>query len=125
MIIRAIDTLGDWTFGKGKQNYLKTDQAIAENIQTRLLCFFHDCFFDYTSGIDWVRLLGTPGTKTEITLSCRGVILQSYGVTSMNSISVSVDSNRRILNLIYNINTIFTRNFSVIFQQNLSTLIGG
>lgn len=125
MIIRALDTAGDWTFGKGKQNYLSENLAIQQNIQTRLLSFFNDAFWDMESGVDWTRLLGTPGTKEEIVLTCRAVILQSYGVTAMNNISAVYYSNTRNLIISYNINTIYTSNFSVQFQLNLAQILGG
>ena len=124
MIIRALDTVGDWTFGLGKQNYLFTQSAIVENIQTRLYEFINDAFWDMSSGLDWTRLLGTPGTQQEITLSCRSIILQSYGVTAVNSIASSLDSTTRNLILSFNINSIYTSNFSVQLQINLATIWG-
>ena len=116
MIIRALDTSHDWTLGIGKNNYLFGQKAIVENIETRLLSFFHDCFFDMNAGVDWFRLLGTKTTEQEIILSCRRVILQSYGVVRVNSISVAYTG--RNLSLIYNIDTIFTSAFS----QNLEVV---
>jgi hypothetical protein len=110
MITRALDVDHDWTFGIGKNNYLTEQKAIVQDINTRLLSFFRDCFFDMDAGIDWFRLLGTKSTEQEIILSCRGVILQSFGVVRVNSISSSV-SGRRIY-LTYNIDTIYTTQFS-------------
>lgn len=52
MIVRALDINGDWTFGQGKGNYLTNQAAIAQNVQTRLLSFLGDCFFDPTAGIN-------------------------------------------------------------------------
>lgn len=111
MIIRALDGQHDFQFGKGLQTYLKNDNAIAENIQTRLLSFLNDCFFDSTAGIDWIRLLGNRASKEEIILNCRGIILQSYGVVRVNTILINSYDNRN-LNLTYDINTIFTQRFS-------------
>lgn len=110
MIIRALDTNHDFTFGRGKNSYLSKQLAIAENIDTRLLSFFNDCFFDTQAGIDWFRLLGTKSTEQEIILSCRRVILQSYGVVRVNRFSVSYTG--RNLRLEYNIDTIFTSQFT-------------
>lgn len=110
MIIRALDKLNDFTFGQGKSNYLKDQNAVIENIDTRLLSFLNDCFFNRTAGIDWFRLLGSTNTQAEIELSCRAIILQSYGVLKINSISMSVNKSLRIENLIYNVNTIFSTN---------------
>lgn len=124
MIIRALDTKGDWTFGRGKQNYLSSQKAIMENIQTRLYSFLNDAFWDINSGIDWPRLLGTRSTQQEIILTARAIILQSYGVTGVNHISISYYGNTRNLILQYNINTIYTSASSVQFQLDLAQLLG-
>jgi hypothetical protein len=124
MIIRALSTDGDWTFGQGKQNYLSAQKAIMENIQTRLYSFLNDAFWDINSGIDWPRLLGTRSTQQEIILTARAIILQSYGVTGVNHISISYYGNTRNLILQYNINTIYTSASSVQFQLDLAQLLG-
>jgi hypothetical protein len=111
MIIRAIDGDNDWMFGKGKQSYLSGQEAVGENIKTRLQCFINNCFFDMNAGIDWIRLLGTKGTETEIILTCRAIILQSYGVVKVNSILPLINSNRN-LTLSYNINSVFTNSYA-------------
>ena len=125
MIIRALDTNGDWTFGLGKQNYLFNQKAIMLNISTRLYEFVNDSFWNQNAGIDWARLLGTPGTQTELTLTVRSVVLQSFGVTAINSISSIYDEDTRNLVISMNINTIFTSNFGVQLALNLEQFIGG
>ena len=124
MIIRALDKSGDWTFGQGKQNYLSSQKAINQNIQTRLLEFLNNAFWNMNAGIDWTRLLGTPGTKQELILTCRAIILQSFGVNSVNSIDAVYYGNTRNIILSYNINTIYTSNQSVQLQIDLASLLG-
>lgn len=114
MIFRALDGDGDWSFGKGIESYATDDNAIALNIQTNILSFFKDCWFDPTAGIDWLRLLGSKSTQQEIKLNVRGTLLKSYGVTKVNSINL-VFRNRR-LTVSYNINTIFSHNSSQIVE---------
>ena len=110
MRFRDLDGTGDWMFGRGLQSYATEDAAIGLNIQTSLLSFYKDCWFAPDAGIDWLRLLGTPGTANEIQLNVKGVILQCYGVTKVNS--VNAVQNGRGLTISYNINTIFSMNFS-------------
>jgi hypothetical protein len=111
LIIRNLDANHDWTFGQGQQNYLTGQSAIAENINTRLLSFINDCYFDLQTGVDWFRLLGSHSTQQEITLSCRAIILASYGVLRVNSINATFNDEQRNIILTYNIDTIFTRFF--------------
>lgn len=114
MTVRSLDINHDFTFGTGVQNYLTTQEEIIQNIETRLLSFVNDCYFDMGAGIDWRRLLGRKNTEDEIVLSCRSVILATENVVQVNSISASV-SNRQII-IEYNIDTIY----STQFQQSLN-----
>lgn len=113
MIIRALDSQHDSTFGQGKENFLSGQRAIEENIQTRLYSILRDCFCDLQAGIDWIRFMSVPTKEQEIQLNCKAIVLQSYGVVKINNIVVSV-INRKIL-IDMNINTIFTNNY----QYNL------
>lgn len=113
MIVRALDTDHDWTFGKGKSDYLRDNKAIAQNIKTKLLSFYKDCFFDTEAGVDWFRLLGTLGqkdNKLEIELRTREIILQCYGVVRIVNLTSSVSS--RGLSINYTVDTIYTSAFS-------------
>lgn len=112
MIIRAL-LGGDATFGQGRENFLSGQNAIAENIQTRLYAFLRDCFFDIQAGIDWIRFFSVPTSSQEIQLSCRGIVLQSFGVVKVNNIFISTVNRKIFISL--NINTIFTTNY----QYNL------
>jgi len=112
MIIRALDSDGDFMFGKGKQDYYSENAAIAENIRTRLLSFVGDCFFDLDAGVDWFTLLGYPSTAEEIQLSCRAVIANSAGVVNVNDLSVTADKDARTAFVNYNVDTIYSTNYN-------------
>ena len=110
MKIRAIDENSDFMFGKGRSSYKDNAEAIGENIQTRLMSFLSDCFFDQNAGINWIELLGKKNGEKELILACKNVILQSYGVVKVNSISWIEDDNRQ-LSLRFDIDTIFSASF--------------
>ncbi len=113
MIIRALDVDHDWTFGKGKQNYLTTQKAIAENLQTRILEFLNDCWFNLPAGIDWQRLMSQKNrnrTLQEIELDVKAVILRSFGVVRVNTIDAQFTGLRSVV-VSYNIDTIYTTQF--------------
>jgi hypothetical protein len=110
MKIRALDGTGDFQFGKGLQSYKYENNAIAQNIQTRLLSFLNNCWFDLDAGIDWTRLLGSRGTQKEIELSAQAMILQSYGVIRINRIVSTLKRTSRSMSLQYNIDTIYSSN---------------
>lgn len=109
MIIRNLTSDGDFSFGKGSNDYLRNDAAIGLNIKTRVKSWLNDCFFDQTAGIDWSNRLGSKKQEALLEQDLRRIILQSFGVTSIiNFVTITVDRNFRIE---YNITTIFSPSF--------------
>lgn len=93
MIVRAIDINGDWEFGKGKNDYKRNRDALAQMIQTRLLSFLGDCFFDLAAGIDWFNLLGGKD-RTALELAISTTILNTQGVTGLLLLAINETPNR-------------------------------
>ena len=118
MIIRALTTSGDWTFGAGQNNYLQGNAAIALNIQTRLLSFQGDAFFDMTAGINWTARLDT-GQQANLEADIKTLIQQSYGVVGVTAISYVYNAQNRIETVNATINTIYTQGYITTF--NLAT----
>lgn len=105
MIVRALDSNHDWTFGSGKNNYKSARDAVAQNIDTRLNSFLGDCFFDTRAGIDWFNLNGGKSVQN-VTLAVSAVIANTENVTQLIESSVVVDNNREIT-IVYKVNTSF------------------
>lgn len=106
MIVRKIDSNGDWTFGKGLSNYAKDNLAIAQTIETRLRSFLGDCFFDSESGIDWFNFLGSKNIAGLI-LKIKSTIINTNGVVSLESVNTQLDNDRR-LTVSYRVNTVYS-----------------
>lgn len=111
MRIRALDANGDITFGQGQQNYLTGQAAIGLNIRTRLLSFLNNAFWAMGAGIDWFTFLGGGNTSAQIQIAVTAIIAQSFGVVSVNNVSVSVNAITRSVSISYNVVTIYTSNF--------------
>lgn len=94
MIVRTIDAENDWTFGKGRNNYKRSQEAVAQTIKTRLQCFLGDCFFAANEGIDWWNLLGSKN-QTALLLAISSTILNTRDVTKMEMLSVNLSDARR------------------------------
>ena len=86
MIIRSLTPSGDWTFGKGIQDFSKDLEAIKLNIKTRIKEWKGNCFFNLNSGPDWNSFLDI-GTKNFLDRDVLRTILQSYGVLRIDSYS--------------------------------------
>lgn len=106
MRVRALDTDGDWEYGKGQNDYKTQNKAIAQNIQTRLSSFFGDCFFDTSAGVDWYNLLGGK-SQVAIQLAVTAVILNTPNVMSILTMSVNYDSITRNIALFYKVQSVF------------------
>lgn len=109
MIFRNLNNDGDWQFGKGIQSYTNKNQAIGLNIKTRILSWVNDCFFDQLAGIDWANRLGSKNQKDLLDLDLRRIILQSDGVTSIESFDSVLSGRNFTAN--YSVNTIYSKEF--------------
>lgn len=107
VIVRAIDSEGDWTFGQSLNNYLQGNLAIAQTIDTRLSSVLGNCFFDLQTGIDWFNLLGSIEGQTALNLSISTTILNTPGVTGILQLSISL-SNARNFSVTYQVQTVYS-----------------
>lgn len=112
MIVRALTSLGDWTFGAGKNNYLSENAAVAQSIGTRLASWLGDCFFATNAGIDWFTFLGGSKNQLALELAINAVILntQSDGVnvvTGIVSSNFNLNDSTRQFSVTYSVGTIF------------------
>lgn len=106
MRCRALDDSGDWTFGKGQNDYYRNQLAVAQMIQTRLSEILGDCFFDEGSGIDWFNLIGSKDQLT-LELSISTVILNTDGVTGLLNLRTRLVGRQFIVE--YLVQTVYSR----------------
>lgn len=106
MIVRALNSDSDWTFGRGRNDYLRDLLALTQQLKTRLRSFLGNCFFDQTAGVDWFNLLGAKD-QAALNLNISAVILNTPGVTGMVQLSANVDLRRNIL-IQYVVTTAYT-----------------
>ena len=116
MSIRALDTNGDWIYGIGANAYLTGNAEIAESIQTRLLSFLGDCFFDVGAGIDWFGYLGGKD-QIGLNLAISAVILNTANVTGIRQLTVSLDDVTRKFQVSYQVQTTYSV-LSSVFQYD-------
>lgn len=108
--IRALDVNGDFVFGQGLGSYATGQAAIIQDLQTSLLFFQNDCFWNTVFGVDWWNLLSQLGARkaqNTVLLQVRNVIAQTAGVVSIDSVDAILDSATRKLAIIYRITTIY------------------
>lgn len=95
MIFRGSTLTDDWTFGRGKQSYLKGEAAIIANLKTKLSTFFSELFFAPNFGMEWFSLLGQK-TPEPLVLAVKSAILESYGIVAVRDIQFKQGSDRAL-----------------------------
>ena len=79
------------------------------NLATRLLSNLNDCFFAINDGVDWFNLVANKDNVSLLS-AIRKVIIDTDGVTKINSVDVFLDRTTRNMTVTYNINTQYTNN---------------
>jgi hypothetical protein len=116
MIFRSLDANHDWGFGHGSSNYSTGDAAIGLNIETKLLSWVNDCFFDMTAGVDWLTRLGNKNQRALLEADVKRIIQSSFGVTGINSFAMVV--NGRTFSISADIQTINSPSYKLSISQN-------
>ena len=111
MKIRALSSTGDFTFGSGNANYATEERAIAQNIASQIRSWKNDCFFDFEAGIDWLNRLD-KGQKDNLMNDIKILLIQTEGVVKISSVSVNENRDTRALTMTYNVDTIYSQNFT-------------
>lgn len=109
MATRALDQNSDYSFGKGKSNYLKKSDEIKQNISTRINSWVGDCFFALDEGVDWNTYLENGNAKL-LGEDIQRVIVQTYGVGRLESFSYSLED--RIFKAEYTIIDIYSNTWN-------------
>lgn len=108
MIVRALDSGGDWTFGASLSDYKSANAAVAQNIQTRLSSFLGNCFFDVNAGIDWFGFLGGSKSVIALQLAISAVILNTENVVGILQLGVNLNDNSRSFTISFNVQTTYS-----------------
>ena len=112
---RNLDTDSDWTFGKGKNNYVSDNEAVKLDIKTRLQEWINDCFFELEKGIDYANRLGSKNQEELLQQDIKTIIIQTDGVAIINSFSFDVID--RKFSASYNVTTIYSESFDDFIEQ--------
>lgn len=85
--VRKLNDDGDWLIG-GKAVYIDDDNAILQNVKTRLKSLKYDYFLDSESNIDWFGILGQIKNQDTVINEIYRVTLATDGVVEVSSVEV-------------------------------------
>lgn len=97
MIVRELDKNHDWTFGRGKSNYLSKSDAIAQSVKTKLLSLKNDWFLNLKDGIGWFDYLEKNSNTQALEMECKSRILSVKGVVEITFFDIQLNSETRQL----------------------------
>lgn len=108
MRYRKQDEQGDYSFGSGLNNFhIDSAEAVAQAIETRLKLWIGEWFADTSDGTGWSQAILGKQSKNLYELTLRQRVLETYGVTSIESFQSSLDSDARRLTVSMTVNTIY------------------
>lgn len=107
MIVSALDKNNDWTFGRGRNNYITGGAAIAQKVKCRIRSFKNDNPLNMDDNIDWMYLLSEKNTEREILREIERVTLATDGVMRIIDLSMTVDKRSRHQAIELRIETVF------------------
>lgn len=97
MRVRALDANGDMTFGHGQADFLiNSPEAVAQIVRTRLLLLQGEWFLDVTDGLAFSTRIVGYNTQATYDAAIRERILDTQGVTSIDSYSSVRDAERHL-----------------------------
>ena len=96
---------GEWAFGRGFGDYAVDNQAVAQNIKTRLLSFKDDWFLNVDAGVDYFNLIGYNGRQEFLMNAISNTILGTYGVLKITELKTEIKD--RKASIVASVFTIF------------------
>lgn len=106
----ALDINNDWDLLKIKSN----NDCIIQSLETRLRCIRNNDIFDRDLGIDFNDF--DPGRLDSMISRIKQIILQTIGITKINSFEYNLDSQTRGLLINFNVDSIYTKNINLNFN---------
>jgi hypothetical protein len=111
MRVRRNDSNGDWMYGRSARDYATGEEAIRQNLVTRIKSFQNDWFLDAGAEIDWFDLLGRKGTQEEIKREVERVAVATDGVVKVDKLEL-IKLNRQAT-IRMEVTTIFNRGLAL------------
>ncbi len=107
MIVSALDKNSDWSFGRGRQNYISGGVAIAQKVKCRIRSFSNDNPLNMGDNIDWLYLMSEKNTEQETLREIERVTLATDGVMRIVELSMVVNKKIRHQSIELRIETVF------------------
>lgn len=96
MRYRRLNDDGDMTFGSQQADFLRnTPETVAQAVVTRLKLWLGEWFIDQTEGTPYQQAALGKNTTASVEPAIRSRILETQGVTSIDSFELDFDPDER------------------------------
>lgn len=108
MILRRLDEKHDMMFGQGLTAYCRNQEATAQSVRTRLLLIEEEWFLDIEAGLPWLqRVMVKPANLALTEALIKQTILETEGILSIESFTMTFDRNSRALTINVSVRNIY------------------
>lgn len=113
-LTRRLDENHDMTFGRGLANFAVDAEATAQNVRTRLMLLQGEWFLDTDAGVPYLQRIAVKPADFQYAESViKQTILDTDGIASMESFSMSYDGNTRELVINTSVKTIYGNTLNI------------
>ncbi|MED6004879.1 MULTISPECIES: hypothetical protein [Enterobacteriaceae] len=113
MIVRALDSSHDWTFGNNSTDYLQKSAAIKQCVITAVLSVRNDWFLALEHGVNWMDYLGRSTNMDMLEDDLKSAILAVDGVYLITNMSIDLDRQKRHATISIQYTDIFNNKMAV------------
>jgi hypothetical protein len=108
MIVRRLDSNFDMTFGQGLSDYARDQEAVAQNVRTRLQLLREEWFLDVDAGIPYLQeIMVKPANLPLAESLIKQTIIETDGIDELRSFDVVFNRDTRRLGVSATVTTIF------------------
>jgi hypothetical protein len=111
MRVRRNTPTGDWAYGRSLRDYATGEEAIRQNLVTRIKSFQFDWYLDTSAHVDWFDLLGRKGTQEEIKREVERVAIATDGVVKVDKLELIKLNRQATIHM--EVTTIFNRQLAI------------
>jgi hypothetical protein len=118
MITRRLDSNWDMTFGHGLFDYARDQEAVSQNVKTRLQLLREEWFLDVDAGVPYLQEIMVKPANVPLTKALlKQTIIETEGIDELRSFEMLYDNTTRHVTVNATVTTIYGT------TENIRTLI--
>lgn len=98
---------GDLFVGPNGTTFISGSAGIAQLLLIAVRLFLNEWFLNLDAGVDWDSILGEKYNEQQIRDSLTPVILAVPSITTINSLTISLDDSTRAVGISYSVQSAF------------------